>query len=70
MIVHYIKVPARALWRNKSFATISILGLAMGMFSMAYLVRETSWEDSHQHEDRIYRVEMQYRHMDTAWSRS
>jgi putative ABC transport system permease protein len=72
MIKNYIIASVRTLIKNRIYTLISVLGLAlglaMGLFSMAYLVRELSWEDCHENRSRIYRVEMQYQHIDTVWS--
>ncbi|UCE25519.1 MAG: ABC transporter permease [Candidatus Zixiibacteriota bacterium] len=72
MITHYLKASARTLLKSRVYTLISVLalslGLAMSMFSTAYLWRELSFEDCHENKDDIYRVEMQYHHADTAWA--
>jgi putative ABC transport system permease protein len=72
MIKNYIKAAIRTLFRNRVYTLISVLGLAlglgMGMFSLAYLLRELSFEKFHENRDEIYRVEMRYQHADTVWS--
>ncbi|UCG61682.1 MAG: ABC transporter permease [Candidatus Zixiibacteriota bacterium] len=72
MITHYLKSSLRTLLKSRMFTLISVLGLAlglaMGQFSLAYLVREMSFDQFHENKDHIYRVEMRYQHADTTWS--
>ncbi|MEE8576073.1 MAG: ABC transporter permease [candidate division Zixibacteria bacterium] len=72
MIRNYVVASVRSLLKNKAYTLISViglsLGLGMGMFSLAYLLREMSFDQFHENKDQIYRVEMDYHHADTAWS--
>ncbi len=72
MITHYLKSSIRTLLKSRIYTLISVLGLAlglaMGQFSLSYLVREMSFDQFHENKDHIYRVEMQYQHADTTWS--
>src|SRR5690606_17642707 len=55
-----LKVMYRSLLRNKSYAVINLLGLALGfgIFILAaiYVYFETNFERFHRHADNIYRV--------------
>lgn len=60
MFRNYLKTAWRSLLRNKSYATINITGLAIGIAAclLIFLVvrYETSFDTFHQNKDRIYRV--------------
>lgn len=60
MIQHYLKSAIRALLKNKRFALVNMLGLAIGMGACLMLLEYVSFEKSfdgfHEHADRIYRV--------------
>ena len=60
MIRNYFKIAARTLLRNRNFAFINIIGLAVGISAclLIYLVVrfELSFDDFHPNNDRIYRV--------------
>lgn len=60
MIKNYIKTAWRSLLRNKSYATINIIGLAVGIAAclLIFLVVqfETSFDNFHAKKNRIYRV--------------
>ncbi|MDB4922411.1 ABC transporter permease [Mucilaginibacter sp.] len=60
MIKNYIKTAWRSLLRNKSYTTINIIGLAIGIAAclLIFLVVhfETSFDNFHSKKDRIYRV--------------
>lgn len=60
MFKNYIKITWRNLMRNKSYATINITGLAIGIAAclLIFLVVrfETSFDSYHANRDRIYRI--------------
>src|SRR5947209_1978847 len=60
MIRNYIKTAWRNLLRNKSYAAINIVGLAIGIAAclLIFLIVsfETSFDNFHKKKDRIYRV--------------
>lgn len=60
MIKNYIKTAWRSLLRNKSYAAINILGLAIGIAAclLIFLVVtfETSFDNFHKNKDHIYRI--------------
>lgn len=60
MIRNYLKMAFRSLWKYKGYATINILGLALGL-SCALLIglwihRELTMNQFHEKVDRIYRL--------------
>ena len=60
MLKTYIKIALRNLLRNKTFASINMLGLAVGMAScmiiMLFVLHELSYDRFHEKADRIVRV--------------
>ncbi|MBN1274445.1 MAG: ABC transporter permease [Candidatus Aminicenantes bacterium] len=68
MIKNYIKSALRNISRSKGYSFINIFGLAIGMsvciLILLYVRDEMSFDDFHQHADRIYRVERAYRMAD------
>jgi len=60
MLNNYLKTAWRNLMRNKSYATINVTGLAIGIAAclMIFLVvqYETSFDNFHSNKDHIYRV--------------
>ena len=60
MIKNYLTVAIRNISRNKTFSAINILGLAIGMacciLILLYVQDELSYDQHHEHADRIYRV--------------
>jgi putative ABC transport system permease protein len=60
MIRSYIQVALRNLWRNRGYAAINILGLALGLatsiFIFLYVFNELSYDRFHVKRDRIYKV--------------
>jgi len=60
MLKNYLVVAFRSMRRSKVFATLNILGLAVGMTAclliMHYLSFETSYDRFHENSDRIYRL--------------
>jgi putative ABC transport system permease protein len=72
MLKNYFKIAFRSLMKHRLFTFINVFGLAFGLALcisvMTYISYENSWEDCHQHKDRIYRIEGKYSHMDTLVS--
>ncbi len=62
MLKNYIKIAWRAILKNKVFSFINIFGLAIGMASclviFQYVSFERSFDQFHEHANRIYRVDM------------
>ena len=62
MIKNYLKTALRNLLKNKTFSTINVLGLAIGigafLLIINYLRFEYSFDDFNVRKDRIYRVPM------------
>ena len=60
MIKNYLTVAIRNIARNKTFSAINILGLAIGMacciLILLYVQDELSYDQHHEHANRIYRV--------------
>jgi putative ABC transport system permease protein len=60
MFRSYIQVALRNLWRNRGYAAINILGLALGLatsiFIFLYVFNELSYDRFHEKSDRIYKV--------------
>jgi len=60
MIRSYIIVALRNLWRNRGYASINILGLALGLatsiFIFLYVFNELSYDRFHEKSDRIYKA--------------
>ncbi len=60
MLRNYLKITFRNLWRQKGYALINILGLAIGLAScmiiMLYVFHELSYDTFNTKTDRIYRV--------------
>jgi len=65
MIRNYFKTAWRNLFRNKGFALINILGLAVGLtcclLLTLYLQHELSYDRFHSKGDRLVRVIMEYK---------
>jgi ABC-type antimicrobial peptide transport system permease subunit len=76
MLRNFFKVTVRNLWRNKSFSTINILGLAIGMAAALliglWINNELSVDRFYSNSDRIYH--MYSREVDNggliAWGRT
>lgn len=68
MIKNYLKTALRNLKRNKNYATINVLGLAVGIAAclLVFLVikYETSFDTYHKKKDQIYRVGTQHHSQD------
>jgi putative ABC transport system permease protein len=60
MLTNYFKVAYRVMFRNKTFSSINILGLAIGMTGALLLFlwihEEFSYENFHADKDRIYKA--------------
>lgn len=60
MLVNYLRIAFRNLWKNKSFTIINIVGLAIGMaislLALLYVTNELSFDRFHVKKDRIHRV--------------
>ncbi len=60
MLSHYIKFSFRALRRQGGYVAINVLGLAVGMACALvialFIMHELSYDQHHEHKDRIYRV--------------
>src|SRR6187549_667216 len=61
MIKNYIKIAWRNILRHKGYASINILGLAIGIAAcvliLQYVSFELSYEEFHTKKDRIFRVQ-------------
>jgi putative ABC transport system permease protein len=64
MFLNQIKIAFRSLVKFKGYATINILGLALGLMSgilvMVYVLDEVSFDQFHVNKNRIYRVETSF----------
>ena len=60
MLLNYIKVAFRNLWKNKGFSAINIFGLAIGLATclliILFVLDELSYDRFHTHGAHIYRV--------------
>lgn len=60
MLKNYIKIAFRNLWKNKGYAAINILGLAIGLATCLmitlFVLNELSYDKYNIKADRIYRV--------------
>src|SRR5580704_2663623 len=61
MIQNYLKTAFRSLWKNKGFAAINILGLAIGLATclliLIFVMDELSYDRWNENADRIYRLD-------------
>src|SRR5438045_8702493 len=68
MLKNYFKTALRNLKRNKSYAVINVLGLAVGIAAslLIFLVIqfETSFDDFHKKKHSIYRLDTQFHTQD------
>ncbi|MBO9153647.1 ABC transporter permease [Chitinophaga sp. GCM10012297] len=64
MIRNYLKTAFRNVWKNKTYALINVVGLAIGMtacfFIFQYTWFERSYDQFHDRHDRLYRVPISY----------
>ncbi len=62
MIKNYLKIAWRNMQRQKGYAGINIIGLAIGIAAclliLQYVSGELSYENFHENKDRIYRVQL------------
>ncbi|MCD4694683.1 MAG: ABC transporter permease [Bacteroidales bacterium] len=60
MLLNYLRIAFRNLWKNKSFTFINIVGLAVGMaitlLTLLYVTDELSFDRFHVKKDRIHRL--------------
>ncbi|MBB4035017.1 putative ABC transport system permease protein [Dysgonomonas hofstadii] len=60
MLKHYLKIALRGLYKDKAFAVINIVGLAVAItcsFLLIFWIKfETSFEDIYPNRDRIYKL--------------
>jgi len=65
MIQNYLKIAWRNILRNKGYAAINIIGLAIGLacclLIVIYVQNELSYDQYHTNKDRIYRVVHDYK---------
>ncbi|GGG81082.1 ABC transporter permease [Parapedobacter pyrenivorans] len=70
MIKNYLKIAWRNLWKNKTTASISIVGLAVGITCFillgTYLLNELRFDRFHRYADRIALVTAGYKSPDDA----
>ncbi|MBC7948089.1 MAG: ABC transporter permease [Chitinophagaceae bacterium] len=70
MIINFVKILFRNLWRNKPFSVISLGGLSIGMAAVIvialFLRTEHSFDTFHTNADRIYRVTTSVRSASTG----
>ena len=61
MIINYLKITLRYLWRYKLYSFINIFGLAVGLtcalLIMLWVQDELSFDQFHSNSDNIYRIE-------------
>lgn len=64
MIIHYLKIAWRNLWKNKIFSAINIVGLTTGLtcclLMVLYIQHELNYDKFQKKGDRIVRVIMEY----------
>lgn len=60
MLKNYIKIAFRNLFKNKTYSSINIFGLSIGvaccLLILLYLTNEFSYDKFHENSDRIYRA--------------
>src|SRR3977135_2229062 len=66
MINNFLKIALRNLWKNKTFAAINVVGLALGItcgLGMFIIVRhDLSFDNFHSNHKKIYRVVSQFKY--------
>jgi putative ABC transport system permease protein len=69
MWTHYLTIAWRNLMRDKLFAALNIIGLAIGisacMLIWIYVQDELSFDAHHRKADRIFRIQAHYQFGDT-----
>ncbi len=62
MLTNYFKIAFRNLWRQRGYAALNIIGLAVGMacclLMILYVQHELSFDRFHASADRIYRLNL------------
>jgi putative ABC transport system permease protein len=70
MFKNYLKIAWRNLTRNKSYAAINVTGLAVGIavciVIFIIIQFQTSFDNFHAKQDRVYRVLTEYHHAEAA----
>jgi putative ABC transport system permease protein len=60
MIINYIKIALRNLFKNPVYSFINVFGLAVGiaccLLIMLYVQNEWSYDTFHSNSDRLYRA--------------
>ncbi|HVW61876.1 MAG TPA: ABC transporter permease [Puia sp.] len=60
MLINYIRIACRNLWRSKGFSFINLIGLAIGMASailiLLWIQNELSYDAFHKNKARLYEV--------------
>jgi len=60
MLLHYLKIAIRNLWRQKLYTAINTIGLAVGISCCVliyiYVSHELSYDSYHIDKERIFRV--------------
>jgi putative ABC transport system permease protein len=63
MLLNYIKITWRHLWKNKTFSAINITGLSMGiacaLLIILHIKNELSYDKGFSKQERLYRVTLQ-----------
>ena len=61
MLVYYLKIAGKNIFRNKVFSGFSIFGLGLGiaavLYILIYLDFELNFDHFHEKADRVYRIE-------------
>jgi putative ABC transport system permease protein len=64
MLISYLKITWRNLWKNKALSAINIGGLAIGIASslllLGYVSFQLSFDNFHKNRQSIYRVDLDY----------
>jgi putative ABC transport system permease protein len=64
MFSNYFKIAVRTLLKQKTYSFINVSGLALGIATcliiFLYLRAELSYDQFHEHKDRVFRLERQY----------
>jgi hypothetical protein len=74
MLASYLKIAFRNLVKRKGYTSINISGLAIGMacciLILLWVRDELSYDRSHEHADRLYRVvqDIQFSDHQTSWA--
>ena len=60
MLNHYLKIAIRGLWHNKTYSSMNLFGLTIGIASVLlvffYVKDELSYDHFHENANQIYRV--------------